>query len=80
MSKPVILSLDDDPSVLSSVERDLRTHYGQDYRILPINEGRTALEYLDKMKQRNETVALFLVDQRMHKMSGTEFLEEAIKQ
>jgi len=80
MSKPVILSLDDDPSVLSSVERDLRTHYGQDYRILPINEGRAALEYLNKMKQRNETVALFLVDQRMPEMSGTEFLEEAIKQ
>jgi len=80
MSKPVILSLDDDPSVLSSVERDLRTHYGQDYRILPINEGRAALEYLNKMKQRNETVALFLVDQRMPGMSGTEFLEEAIKQ
>ena len=31
------------------------------------------------MEQRNETVALFLVDQRMPEMSGTEFLEEAIK-
>ncbi len=79
MPKPVILSLDDDPSVLSSVERDLRSHYGQDYRILPINEGKTALEYLKKLKQRSETVALFLVDQRMPEMSGTEFLEEAMK-
>ncbi len=79
MPKPVILSLDDDPSVLNSIERDLRAHYGQDYRILPINEGKTALEYLTKMKQRNETVALFLVDQRMPVMSGTEFLEEALK-
>jgi len=79
MPKPVILSLDDDPSVLNSIERDLRAHYGQDYRILPINDGKTALEYLTKMKQRNETVALFLVDQRMPVMSGTEFLEEALK-
>jgi len=79
MPKPVILSLDDDPSVLNSIERDLRAHYGQDYRILSINEGKTALEYLTKMKQRNETVALFLVDQRMPAMSGTEFLEEALK-
>jgi len=79
MAKPVILSLDDDPSVLNSVERDLRARYGQDYRILPINNGQTALDYLQKMKQRNETVALFLVDQRMPEMSGTEFLDEALK-
>jgi len=79
MPKPVILSLDDDPAVLNSVERDLRSRYGQDYRILPINEGKAALDYLNKLKQRNETVALFLVDQRMPEMSGTEFLNEALK-
>ena len=79
MAKPVIFSLDDDPSVLNSVERDLRARYGQDYRILPINAGQAALAYLKKMEQRNETIALFLVDQRMPEMSGTEFLEEAIK-
>lgn len=79
MAKPVIFSLDDDPSVLNSVERDLRARYGKEYRILPINAGKAALEYLKKMEQRNETIALFLVDQRMPEMSGTEFLEEAIK-
>jgi len=79
MPKPVILSLDDDPSVLNSVERDLRAHYGQDYRILPINTGRAALDYMKKLEQRNETIALFLVDQRMPEMSGVEFLSEAIK-
>jgi len=79
MPKPVILSLDDDPSVLNSIERDLRAHYGQNYRILSIDRGAVALEYLNAMKRRNETVALFLVDQRMPNISGTEFLEEAIK-
>jgi len=79
MAKPVIFSLDDDPSVLNSVERDLRARYGKEYRILSINAGRAGLEYLKKMEQRNETVALFLVDQRMPEMNGTEFLEEAIK-
>ena len=78
MAKPVIFTIDDDPSVLNSVERDLRSHYGQDYRIIPINQGKAALEYLKKMEQRNETVALFLVDQRMPEMSGVEFLAEAI--
>ena len=79
MAKPVIFTIDDDPSVLNSVERDLRARYGQDYRIIPINLGKAALEYLKKMEQRNETVALFLVDQRMPEMSGVEFLTEAIK-
>ena len=32
MVKPVIFSIDDDPSVLSAIERDLRAHYGQDWR------------------------------------------------
>ena len=79
MPKPVIFSIDDDPSVLSSIERDLRGRYGQEYRVLPINSGRAALDYLKKMELRSETVALFLVDQRMPEMSGTEFLAEAIQ-
>jgi thioredoxin reductase (NADPH) len=65
--------------VLNSVERDLRSRYGQDYRIIPVNSGQAALEYLKKMEQRNETVALFLVDQRMPEMGGVDFLQEAIK-
>jgi thioredoxin reductase (NADPH) len=79
MPKPVIFTIDDDSSVLNSIERDLRAHYGQDYRILPIDSGTAALDYLKKLQQRNETVALFLVDQRMPEMSGVEFLEQAIK-
>jgi thioredoxin reductase (NADPH) len=79
MPKPVIFTIDDDVSVLNSVERDLRAHYGQEYRILPIDSARTALDYVKKIQQRNEMVALFLVDQRMPEMSGVEFLEEAIQ-
>jgi thioredoxin reductase (NADPH) len=79
MAKPAIMTLDDDSSVLNSVERDLRAHYGQEYRIIPINNGKTALDYLKRLEQRNETVALFLVDQRMPEMSGVEFLMEAIQ-
>ena len=79
MPKPVIFTIDDDSSVLNSVERDLRAHYGQDYRILPNDSGGAALDYLKKLQQRNDTVALFLVDHRMPTMNGVEFLEQAIK-
>jgi thioredoxin reductase (NADPH) len=78
MAKPVIFSIDDDPSVLNAVERDLRAQYGKDYRIIPINSGKAALDYLKKLQQRSETVALFLVDQRMPGMNGVEFFEQAI--
>ena len=56
MAKPVIMAIDDDMSVLNSIERDLRAHYGQDYRILPINEGKVALEYLKKLEAHNASV------------------------
>jgi thioredoxin reductase (NADPH) len=79
MAKPVILSVDDDPQVVNAVERDLRKHFRSDYRIIKSTSGREALEVLKQLKQRDEPVALFLVDQRMPEMTGTEFLEEAMK-
>lgn len=79
MPIPVILILDDEPQVLNAVERDLRQHYRSDYRILKSTSGDKALDALKGLKQRNAPVALFLVDQRMPSMSGTEFLVEAAK-
>src|SRR5215471_4544925 len=78
MAKPVIWTVDDDPDVLRAVERDLRRHYGDRYRVISADSGVSALEATKQLKLRNEQVALFLVDQRMPRMSGVEFLEEAI--
>lgn len=78
MAKPVILSVDDDASVLSAIARDLRKRYGENYRIVRAESGQAALDSLRELKQRNDPVALFLVDQRMPKMSGVEFLTQAI--
>jgi thioredoxin reductase (NADPH) len=77
MAKPSILILDDEPHVLNAVERDLRQHYRDDYRLIKASSGAQALEMVRQLKQRNAPVALFLVDQRMPQMSGTEFLEAA---
>src|SRR5918992_4003113 len=79
MAKPVILAVDDDPQVLRAVERDLRRKYARDYRVLRAESGETALDTLDKLKLRGDPVALFLVDQRMPRMTGVEFLEKAIE-
>jgi len=78
MPKPVIWTVDDDPDVLRAVERDLRRHYGDRYRVISADSGLSALEATKQLKLRNEPVALFLVDQRMPRMSGVEFLEKAI--
>jgi thioredoxin reductase (NADPH) len=79
MPKPVIWTIDDDPDVLRAVERDLRRHYGDRYRVISADSGVSALEGVKQLKLRNEAVALFLVDQRMPRMSGVEFLEKAIE-
>jgi thioredoxin reductase (NADPH) len=79
MAKPVIWTIDDDPDVLRAVERDLRRHYGDRYRVISADSGVSALEGVKQLKLRNEAVALFLVDQRMPRMSGVEFLEKAIE-
>ncbi len=79
MAKPVIWTVDDDPDVLRAVERDLRRHYGDRYKVISADSGVSALEATKQLKLRNEPVALFLVDQRMPRMSGVEFLEQAIE-
>lgn len=77
MSKPIVLALDDDPQVLRAVVRDLRNAYGKDYKILSTVSATEALESLKELKNKNETVALFLSDQRMPDMLGVDFLRQA---
>ncbi len=79
MAKPIIFTIDDEPQVLSAINRDLRQHFRSDYRIMRAGSGAEALETLTQLKERNEAVALFLSDQRMPGMTGTEFLAEARK-
>ncbi len=79
MAKPVVMTIDDEPHVLNAIARDLQAHYQKDYRIVKARSGAEALETVKELKRRNTPVALFLVDQRMPKISGIEFLTEAIK-
>jgi thioredoxin reductase (NADPH) len=77
MAKPTILTVDDDREVLQAIARDLRKQYGDRFRILRADSGASAIEALEQLKIRNETVALFLSDQRMPEMNGIEFIEQA---
>jgi CheY-like chemotaxis protein len=77
MPKPILLSVDDDSDVLRAIERDLRSEYGAEYRVIGSDSPEGALDLLKQLKVRNDSVALLLADQRMPKMDGVAFLQEA---
>jgi thioredoxin reductase (NADPH) len=79
MAKPILLSVDDDSDVLRSIERDLRSKYGAEYRVIGSDSPEGALDLLKQLKVRNDNVALLLADQRMPRMDGVEFLQQGMR-
>ena len=77
-SRAALLTVDDDAGVSRAVARDLRRHYGETHRIVRAESGEQALDALREMKLRGEQVAVLLADFRMPRMSGIEFLEQAM--
>jgi thioredoxin reductase (NADPH) len=78
MGIPILLTVDDDPSVSRAVARDLRRRYGKDFRVVRADSGQDALEALREIKLRGDTVAAMLADYRMPQMDGIAFLEQAM--
>ncbi|MGZ4596187.1 MAG: FAD-dependent oxidoreductase [Actinomycetes bacterium] len=77
MTKPTILTVDDDPMVSQAISRDLRTQYGSDYSVLTATSGAEALAILAELALRDRPVALIATDQRMPEMTGIEMLGQA---
>ncbi|HET6627616.1 MAG TPA: FAD-dependent oxidoreductase [Nocardioidaceae bacterium] len=77
MSKPAILTVDDDPMVSAAISRDLRNRYGTDYQVVRATSGADALAVLTELALRDQPVALIATDQRMPRMSGIEMLAQA---
>ncbi|WP_426489721.1 FAD-dependent oxidoreductase [Hymenobacter sp. 102] len=74
MKKPVLLCVDDDPQVLSAIDRDLRQEFRRDYRVLRAGSGTEALSIVQELHDRDEPLALVLADQRMPDLEGVEVL------
>ena len=77
MKLPFIIIVDDDQQVLHAIHRDIRNQYRNTYRVSASNSANEALELIKELKLKNETVALFISDQRMPEMEGITFLEKA---
>src|SRR4051794_41179659 len=75
--RPAILVVDDEPTVLAAVARDLRRGFGERYRIVRAGSGEEALDALQELIRRGDQVALLVADQRMPGLSGTEYLVRA---
>lgn len=79
MKQPIIIAVDDDAQVLRALTRDLRSQYRKEYKIMSTDSAKEALDALKELKQKNETVAMFVSDQRMPEMLGVEYLTKAKK-
>jgi len=77
MKLPFIIIVDDDEQVLRAIQRDVRNKYREDYRIAASSSVNEAFELIKELKLKNETVALFISDQRMPEMEGVAFLEKS---
>jgi thioredoxin reductase (NADPH) len=75
MKLPFIIIVDDDEQVLRAIQRDVRAKYHTDYRVSATDSAMEAIELIKELKLKNETVALFISDQRMPEMEGVVFLE-----
>ena len=74
MARPILFAVDDDVSVLEAVVGDLRRKYAQEYRVVRAASGQAALDTCTQLKERGDSIALFLSDQRMPGMTGVDFL------
>jgi thioredoxin reductase (NADPH) len=79
MSHPIIFCIDDDAHVLRALTRDLKSSYRNSYRVLGTTIIKEGLDSLLELKNKGETVAMFVSDQRMPDMEGVAFLEQAMK-
>ena len=77
MSKPTILTVDDDAQVSAAIARDLSRRYGSEYRVVRTTSGDQALSVLTRLALRNQPVALIAADQRMPQMTGIELMAQS---
>jgi thioredoxin reductase (NADPH) len=77
MSRPTILTVDDDPQVSAALTRDLKRQYGAEYRILSATSAAQALDLLTTLALRTDPVALIVSDQKMPEKTGIELLGES---
>src|SRR5690349_11198056 len=73
MAKHTILWADDDADDLQMMQ-EVMHKTGRDYNIIEVQNGREALEYLNKAKQNSDFPCLIILDINMPVLDGKETL------
>ena len=74
MRKPVILCVDDEKIILSSLKEQLKRRFGEDYGVETVESGEEALEIIDELEKDVIDLPIVIADQIMPGMKGDELL------
>lgn len=72
--KPVILCVDDELIILSSLSQQLKRKYGQDFIVESVDSPESALEIVKKCNEDNVDIPVVICDRMMPSMNGDELL------
>lgn len=76
MKKPVILCVDDEQTILNSLNTQLERKFGDDFELEFAESAEEALELMDELTEEDLEIAMVITDQIMGGMTGDEFLVE----
>lgn len=74
MQKSVILCVDDEKIILTSLKEQLRRHFQGKYLVETVESGEEALELLEELDEERIELPIIIVDQIMPGMKGDELL------
>lgn len=74
VSKSIILCVDDEKTILDSLEEQIIRHLGKDFDCEVCQGAEEALEALEEFEEEGRNVAVIVSDQLMPGMKGDEFL------
>lgn len=75
MNEPAILCIDDEPTILNSIEMELKQTVGHDYLIEFAESGEEALDICEELLEEKHELALVISDCMMPGMKGDEVLK-----
>jgi PAS domain S-box-containing protein len=76
MSKPVIVCIDDERTILDSLKIELKKILGPEYLIETAEDGQEALELIETLVAQQYTIPLVICDYFMPKLTGSEVLRQ----
>ncbi|MCV6638274.1 PAS domain S-box protein [Candidatus Albibeggiatoa sp. nov. NOAA] len=76
MSKPVIVCVDDEYTILDSLKIELKKALGNDYLIETAEDGEEAIELFEDLIEEQSDIPLIISDYLMPNMKGDEVLKE----